>query len=114
VSLLVPLGPLDVWPLCHSMYARQKKLGKPTDGVRRLSVIDGPYNAPELRDWAILKNMISRCRKLLDRATPNVEVHAVDVEMMDPGASLPWTPGKDGEIEAHIGVVTNPFARICA
>lgn len=112
--LLTPIHWLDVWQLCHSLYARRQKLGKPQNGVRTLTLIDGDWKAPELKDWATLTNMLSRCTRLLRERAPDCRISAAAIECLDPGAVIPWEHGSDDEVEAHVAIVVNPFARLFA
>jgi hypothetical protein len=111
--LFVPLGTVPIWALCHSLYAHQARLGKAVEGVRKLEISDGSWKNPEAKAIKNLDIMINRAKKLIAQA-PEWTMAGARLEMLDPGAALPWQPGVDGEIEAHIAVVTNDFASLLA
>jgi hypothetical protein len=109
MPLLQPFGIVDVFALTHSLYARQKALGPPKSGVRYL-VIDEAV----LDEWQILKSFLSRCERLLEERGLLWHIAGSALRWLDPGTSLPWSPGVESEVEAHIGVVTHPLSRMYA
>lgn len=114
VNIIRPVALVDVWPLAHSLYARQAELSKPVDGVRTFLALDGGWRSPELRKWKILANLLSKGKRLLAGQMPNLEIVKAALEMLDAGAATPWIAGKDDEAEVHVGIVTNPGAQLCA
>ena len=109
MPLLQPFGIVDVFALTHSLYARQKTLGPPKNGVRYL-----PVDEAVLDEWQILKSFLSKCGRLVEERGLAWHIAGAALRWLDPGVSLPWSPGVENEIEAHIGVVTHPLSRMYA
>jgi hypothetical protein len=109
MPLLQPIGIVDVFALTHSLYARQKILGPPKAGVRYL-VIDEAV----VEEWQILKSFLAKLERLLEERSLDWHRTAAALRWLDPGVSLPWSPGIEGEIELHIGIVTHPLSRLYA
>lgn len=114
MPLIRPITWVDVWGLSHSLYARQNHLGKPHHGVRRLALLDDGKATSAMKGWRNAEIFLRRLRRLVADAMPQLEIARAELEMLDPGAGLPWTLGNDEAGEVHIGIVTNPAARIFA
>jgi hypothetical protein len=109
MALLQSIGIIDVFALCHSLYARQKTLGAPKLGIRYL-----PIDDDVLDEWQILKSFLGRCTRLIEERGISWELTGSGLRWFDPGAVVPWRPGTDDEIEVHIGIVTHPLSRLYA
>lgn len=112
MNLIRPLTVIDVWGLSHAIYARQNKLGAAVHGVRRL-VIERDGKS-QIRDWRNADIFLKRAKRLLDAAMPDVEIAKAEFEMIDPGGAVHWAWGSDESVEVHVGIVTNPAARLHA
>lgn len=112
MNLIRPLTFVNVWGVSHALYARQNRLGKPTGGVRRLVIEEGGKS--QIREWRNAEIFLKRARRLLSGAMPNAEIARAEFEMIDPGGATPWSFGSDESVEVHVGIVTNPLARVYA
>lgn len=112
--LFVPLGTVPIWALCHSLYAHQARLGKAVEGVRKLEISDGSWKNPEAKAIKNLDLMMKRADKLLRAGLPEWSIAQAHLEMLDAGAVLPWEQCVEGEMEAHVGIVTSPASHLYA
>jgi hypothetical protein len=110
MPLLQSIGIIDVFSITHSLYVHQKALGSPKQGVRYLPVTD-----EILAEWQILKSFLGRCQRILEeRGLGEWHMQGAALRWLDPGATVPWSPGIEGEVECHIGIVTHPLSRLLA
>ena len=110
MPLLQPLGIVDVFSITHSLYVHQKALGPPKLGVRYL-----PVTEEILSEWQILKSFLGRCQRIMEeRGITEWHMTAAALRWLEPGATVPWVLGTEGEIEAHIGLLTHPLSRMYA
>lgn len=110
MPLLQSIGIIDVFSITHSLYVHQKALGSPKQGVRYL-----PVTEEILTEWQILKSFLGRCQRILEeRGLGEWHMIRAALRWLDPAAVVPWMPGTENEIEAHIGIVTHPMCRMYA
>jgi hypothetical protein len=110
MPLLQSIGIIDVFSITHSLYVHQKALGSPKQGVRYLPVTDDI-----LAEWQILKSFLGRCQRILEeRGLGEWQMTNAALRWLDPRATVPWSPGVEGEVECHIGIVTHPLSRLIA
>jgi hypothetical protein len=118
MPLILPLGWVDTWALACVLRRQQRDLRAEEDGALRLRLSDEAGDHPDLKSrWQLAGNVIGRARRRLREARQAIpalaafDIVSVDLESLPGGTVVPWSQGED-EISVHIGIVTNPEARL--
>jgi hypothetical protein len=120
MTFLRVLGWIDTWALASTLAQTQRRQQlKGEDGAKMLVVREEgaeghPWTHPDLAKWAAMKNAIGRAGRILAEQSPQLKIARVAVELLEPGAVLPWFKDDAPEIDVHVGLVHNPWSMLFA